>query len=305
MDPIPRAPLARLAPALFVLLWGSGFIGARFGLPHAEPFTLLCIRLSLTSVLLVAAARLFRQPWPVSLRETGHIVVVGLLVHALYLGGVFSSIARGVPAGLVSLVAGLQPLLTAAVASRWLGEKVSPRQWLGLALGLAGVVLVVWRTVGLQAAELARLAPAVLALLGITAGTLYQKRHCPRTNLVTGAAIQYLACSLVFAALATTTESMRVDWTREFVGALLWLVLALSVGAVLLLFYLIRHGAAARVASLFYLVPATTAVLAWLLFDETLAPLAVAGFVLVAGGVALARGRAPAQESVNAEAESL
>jgi drug/metabolite transporter (DMT)-like permease len=301
----PSATLARLAPPLFVLLWGSGFIGAKFGLPHAEPFTFLLIRLSLTSALLAAAAWWFRQPWPASVLETGHIVVVGLLVHALYLGGVFSGIARGVPAGLASLVAGLQPLLTAGLSSRWLGEKVSARQWAGLLLGLAGVVLVVWRTLGFGAADLLHLAPVVVALLGITVGTLYQKRYCPHTNLVTGAVVQYLASCVVFGALALGTESMRVDWTAGFVGALLWLALALSVGAVLLLFYLIRHGEAARVASLFYLVPATTAVLAWLLFDETLAPLAVVGFVLAALGVALARRPAAPQLGFDPEAESL
>jgi len=286
---MPHTLLARLAPPLFVVLWGSGFVGAKFGLPHAEPFTFLLIRLAATSLLLAGAARVFRQAWPSSMAETGHIVVVGLLVHGLYLGGVFSGIARGVPAGLAALVAGLQPLLTAALSRRWLGEAVSPRQWLGLSFGLAGVVLVVWRTLGVGSADLLRLLPVVLALLGITVGTLYQKRYCPRTNLVTGTVVQYLACCAVFGVLALGTESMQVDWSRDFILALLWLVLALSVGAVLLLFYLIRHGEAASVASLFYLVPATTAVLAWLLFDERLAPLAVAGFALAALGVALAR----------------
>lgn len=297
--------LARLAPPLFVLLWGSGFIGAKFGLPHAEPFTFLLIRLALTSVLLAAAARLFGQPWPATRTEAGHIVVVGLLVHATYLGGVFSGIAHGVPAGLASLVAGLQPLLTALLSSRWLGERVSARQWLGLLLGLAGVVLVVWRTLGLGAADLLHLAPVVLALLGITVGTLYQKRYCPKTNLVTSTVLQYVASCAVFGVLALATESMHVEWTAGFVAALFWLVGALSVGAVLLLFYLIRHGEAARVASLFYLVPMTTAVLAWLFFGERLAPLALVGFALAAVGVALARAPALPAPDAPARPESM
>jgi drug/metabolite transporter (DMT)-like permease len=272
-----------------VLLWGSGFIGAKLGLPHAEPFTFLLIRLSLTSTILVVVAISLRLSWPKQPLELGHIVVVGLLVHALYLGGVFFSIAKGVPAGLASLVTGLQPLLTAALASRWLGERVYARQWFGLLLGLAGVVLVVWRTLGFGTSDLLHLMPVVGALLGMTLGTLYQKRFCAQMNLATGTAVQYLAAGAVFALLATGTETMQVQWTASFLFALLWLALVLSIGAIFLLFVLIRHGEAARVVSLFYLTPATTALLAWMIFDETLPPLALLGFGLSALGVALAR----------------
>lgn len=250
--PTPAHRLASLAPGLFVLLWGSGFIGAKLGLPHAEPFTFLFIRLSLTTAILATVATLFRMPWPGRPSQIGHIVVVGLLVHALYLGGVFFSIAKGVPAGLASLIAGLQPLLTAALASRWLGERVTARQWLGLFLGLSGVVLVVWRTLGFAASDLLHLIPMLGALLGITVGTLYQKRFCASMNLVTGTAIQYVATCAVFGMLALGTETLRVQWTASFVLALLWLALVLSVGAIFLLFYLIRHGESARVASLFF-----------------------------------------------------
>jgi drug/metabolite transporter (DMT)-like permease len=297
-SPSHPSALGRFAPGLFVLLWGSGFIGAKFGLPHAPPFTFLLVRLLLTTAVLLAAAWLWRQPWPRSLRETAPIVVVGLLVHGVYLGGVFAGIAAGVSAGMASLIAGLQPLLTAALAGRWLGERVGPRQWLGLLLGLCGVLLVVWRTLGFAAGDLLHLLPVVAALLGITIGTLAQKRYCAHMNIVTGTAIQYVAAAAAFAAFAFGRETMVIDWTGQFVAALLWLSLGLSVGAIFLLFYLIRHGEAARVASLFYLVPATTAVLAWLLFDETLPPLALAGFVLSAAGVALARQPAgPAAEA--------
>jgi drug/metabolite transporter (DMT)-like permease len=281
--------LTRLAPVLFVALWSSGFIGAKLGLPHAEPFTFLLIRLSLTSVILVTAAAAFGLPWPKKPSEFGHIIVVGLLVHAVYLGGVFSSIALGVPAGLAALVTGLQPLLTAALASRWLGERVIARQWFGLLLGLAGLVMVVWRTLGVEASDLLRLTPVLAALLGITVGTLYQKRFCSSMNLVTGTTVQYLATCAVFAFLAVSRETMKIEWTSSFVFALLWLALVLSVGAIFLLFYLLRHGEAAGVASLFYLTPASTAFLAWLMFDEVLPPLAVGGVALTALGVALAR----------------
>jgi len=285
-SPLPGF-LLRLAPALFVVLWSTGFIGAKYGLPYAEPFTFLLLRLLLVSLLLSGAALVTRAPWP-SWQLTGHLVVAGLLVHAVYLGGVFAAIAHGLPSAMTALIVGLQPLLTAALASKLMKEKVGPRQWLGLVLGLIGVGMVVWRKLSFGT-DYTAILYALAALIGITVGTLYQKRFCGGMDLRTGTAVQYMACCVVLGLAAAGTETMHVDWTPSFVFALGWLVLVLSVGAIFLLFQLIRQGQAARVASLFYMTPPTTALMAWALFGESLPPLALAGFVVVAGGVALAR----------------
>lgn len=282
-----RAGLAQLAPALFVLLWSTGFIGGKLGLPYAEPLTFLLIRMGLVALALGAVALLLRAPWPATAGEAGRIAVAGLLVHGAYLGGVFSALHQGLPAGTVALIVGLQPLLTAALAGPLLGERLTRRQWLGFALGLVGVALVVWEKLALRPGLGQALALAGMALLGITLGTLYQKRHCAGMDLRSGTAIQYAACAGLFALLAPMLETMQVRWTGEFVFALAWLCLVLSVGAIFLLFVLIRQGAASRVASLFYLTPPTTAVMAWALFGETLGGAAILGMAVTAAGVAL------------------
>jgi drug/metabolite transporter (DMT)-like permease len=272
---------------LFVLLWSTGFIFAKLGLPHAEPFTFLALRFAVVAVLMLAVALAARAPWPASWREAGHIAVLGLLLHGAYLGGVFAAIGAGVPAGVTALIVGLQPLLTAAVVGPLLGERVSRRQWLGLVLGFAGVALVLSdKPVGGFAGAAGYLA-AVVGLVGITAGTLYQKRYCRRMDRRSGAAIQYVAAAVLLAALAGS-ESNRIEWTWQFALALGWLVLVLSVGAISLLTWLIRRGAAAKVASLFYLVPPVAAAMSWLIFGEALGPTAIAGMALAALGVALA-----------------
>ena len=283
-------------PFLFVLLWSTGFIGARFGLPYAEPLTFLFTRYLLVLGLLTGLVLLVRTPWPREGRQWLHLGVAGLLLHATYLGGVFMAIHRGLPAGITSLVVGMQPLLTAVGAGLLLGEVVSRRQWLGLALGLVGVALVVGSKLGGPLPLGHALLPALLALLGITAGTLYQKRFCPHFDLRTGAVAQFLPTAVVSGVLAWQTESMVIQWSGKFVFALLWLVLVLSLGAITLLNFLIRSGSAVNVASLFYLTPPTTAVLAWLLFGETLSLLALLGMALAVGGVYLARQVAPKKE---------
>ncbi|WP_374561784.1 DMT family transporter [Ideonella sp.] len=282
----------RLYPLLFVALWSTGFIGAKFGLPDAEPLTFLTVRYVAVLVLMGAIAGLTRAPWPRSAAECLHIAVSGVLVHAVYLGGVFTAIGHGLPAGVTALVVGLQPVLTALGAGAWLGERVRPTQWLGLALGFAGVALVVAHKVAASvgSAALAQmLAPAVVALLGITAGTLYQKRFCPAFDLRTGSVIQFLPCLALTFVVARQTETMQVHWTGAFVFALGWLVLVLSLGAVSLLNVLIRRGSAVNVASLFYLTPPTTALIAWALFGETLTGLALVGMGVAVFGVWLAR----------------
>jgi len=277
-----------LLPFLFVFLWSTGFVGAKFGLPYAEPLTFLLVRYLLVVALMTLLALTTRAPWPADARQVFHIGVTGVLVHAVYLGGVFMAIKHGLPAGVTALIVGMQPLLTACGAGFLLGERISPRQWLGLALGFVGVGLVVADKLG-EVSLAPMLLPAVVALLGMTAGTLYQKRFCPHFDLRTGAVIQFLPTAIVTALVAWATESMKIDWTPSFVFALAWLVLVLSVGAISLLNVLIRGGSAVNVASLFYLTPPCTAIIAWLVFGEALAALALAGMVLAVSGVYLAR----------------
>ncbi len=287
-----RPSLSALYPLLFVALWSTGFIGAKFGLLDAEPLTFLSLRYAIVLVLMGALAWAMRAPWPRSVREWLHIGVSGVLVHGVYLGGVFIAIGHGLPAGVTAIVVGLQPVLTALGAGLLLGERVRATQWGGLALGFVGVALVVAHKVAASTSGsmvLAMLLPALVALLGITAGTLYQKRFCPSFDLRTGSVIQFLPTLALTGVAAVATESMVVHWTPSFVFALGWLVLVLSLGAVTLLNVLIRNGSAVNVASLFYLVPPSTALIAWALFGETLTGLALLGMVLTVLGVWLAR----------------
>jgi drug/metabolite transporter (DMT)-like permease len=283
----------RLTPLLFVLLWSTGFIGAKYGLPYAEPLSFLVARYVLVIGVMALLALAMRAPWPASPSEAIHIGVTGLLVQALYLGGVFMSIHRGLPAGVSALVVGMQPLLTAALAGMLLGERVSARQWAGLALGFGGVALVVGSKASMDGVDgdtlIHMLTPALAALLGITAGTLYQKRYCPRFDLRTGSVLQFLPSLAITALIATQTETMVIEWNGDFVFALLWLVLVLSVGAISLLNLLIRSGSAVNVASLFYLTPPTTALIAWAMFGEQLSSVAIAGMAIAVSGVWLAR----------------
>ncbi|GAA0690580.1 DMT family transporter [Marinobacterium maritimum] len=285
----PGRLLTPFMPAVFVWLWSTGFIGAKYGLPYAEPFTLLLYRTLVTLMLLGLMAWWMKPQWP-SARESGHVAITGLLVHGCYLGGVFYAIQDGMPAGLVSLIVGLQPLVTALAAVLVLGEGVRLRQWAGLLLGLVGVGLVLLEKMGLGPVETFSpwtLVWALIALLGISLGTVYQKRHCQQVALIPGAIIQYCATGCLFAMGGWWFESSEVDWNLQLVLAIGWLVLGLSVGAILLLMQLIRMGAASKVASLFYLVPPVTALEAYILFDERLGMLAMMGGGLSVLGVAL------------------
>ena len=295
MQPKPspaRASFAAFYPLLFVALWSTGFIGAKFGLPDAEPLTFLTLRYAIVLVLMGALAWWMRAPWPRTALEWLHIGVSGVLVHGVYLGGVFIAIGHGLPAGVTAIVVGLQPVLTALGAGLLLGERVRPTQWAGLALGFIGVAMVVAHKVAASASGgmlLTMLLPALVALLAITAGTLYQKRFCPAFDWRTGSVVQFVPTAVATGALAYFTESMSVAWTGDFLFALGWLVLVLSIGAISLLNWLIRHNNAVNIASLFYLVPPCTALFAWLLFGETFSGLALAGMGLAVWGVYLAR----------------
>ena len=294
--------LRPLAPFLFVFLWSTGFIGAKFGLPHASPLSFLLVRYALVIGLMLLIALAWRAPWPNDRRQWVHIGISGILLHGLYLGGVFTAISHGLPAGVTALVVGLQPILTAFGAGLWLREKVSLWQWLGLALGLGGTTLVlsgnlVW-TGEMAALPLApmpwssllpALLPAFAALAGITAGTLYQKRFCPHFDLRSGAVLQFVPAALLTLVYLLLWEDFQVEWTGDFVFALFWLVLVLSIGAISLLNVLIRSGSAVNVASLFFLTPPTTALIAWALFGETLSGVALVGMGIAVTGVYLSR----------------
>ena len=278
------------APGVFVLLWASGFIGAKLGLRYAEPLTFLALRMVTVVALIAVVIAATRSKWP-SANGIMHSAATGLMVHGLYLGGVFVAIENGLSAGLVALIVSLQPVLTSTVANRLFGERVAARQWLGLALGLFGVYLVLEAKLATgEATPLAWLA-ATVALIGITIGTLYQKRFGGGIDWRPALCVQYAAAGVLFSLGAYLFESRAVQWTPQFIFALGWLVLVLSLGAVWLLYFLIRRSAATRVVSLFYLTPPVTALLAWALFDERLKPLALLGMAVCVAGVFLVNWR--------------
>jgi drug/metabolite transporter (DMT)-like permease len=274
-------------PGLFVLLWSTGFVGAKYGLPYAEPLTFLLLRFAMVMVLMLPLALAMRVVWPRSIAQLAHVAVAGVLMQGGYLAGVFCSIHLGMSAGVSALIVGLQPILTAFASAPLFGERLRARQWAGLLLGFGGVLLVVTGRTALSGITPATLALSAMALLSITAGTLYQKRYCGAVDLRAGSVIQFCAAGMVLLPLALGLETMQVRWTGEFMFALAWLVLVLSIGAISLLYILIRKGAATTVASFFYLVPPCTALMAYFIFGETLNAVAVAGMALAAIGVAL------------------
>jgi drug/metabolite transporter (DMT)-like permease len=289
------------APAAFVLLWSTGFIGAKFGLPYIEPLTFLAVRMVFVVLLLAGIVLVTQARWP-DARETGHSIVTGLLVHGLYLGGVFVAIAQGVPAGISALIPGLQPILTSTIANRWLGEKVTAVQWGGLALGLFGVLLVLHDRTILGSGSMLGWTCSVLSLIGITLGTLYQKRYGGGIDWRSGNFVQYSAALIVFGFGAVAFEQRTIQWTGELVFALAWLVLVLSIGAVALMYWLIRRSPATGFASLFYLVPAVTALMAFALFGEKLDLISIIGMVVCAAGVFIVSRGAQRPTAANAAA---
>ena len=275
------------APVLFVLLWSTGFIGARYGLPYIEPLTFLAVRMFFV-VVIMAAIAIIGGTKPPDAGEIEHSLVAGSLVHGLYLGGVFTAISQGVPAGISALIPGLQPILTSTIANRFMGETVTRVQWIGLSLGLVGVLLVLHdRNIVLAGSTLGWIA-SLLSLIGITLGTLYQKRYCGAIDWRSGNLVQYIGAGVLFALGAFAFETREIHWTGELIFALAWLVLVLSIAAVGLMYWLIRRSAATGFASLFYLVPVVTALFAYLLFGERLDAISILGMVICAGGVVLA-----------------
>ena len=292
------APAARqaawlsAAPLAFVLLWSTGFIVAKYAAPHAPPLTFLLYRFAGAIAILLPIIAVAKAPWPHGAQSWRDVIVVGVLLQATYLGGVWLAIALGMPAGVSALLVGTQPLLTALLAFT-VNERASRLQWIGLLIGFVGVALVLSDRLTLAGVEPLALAVNFLALAGITAGPLYQKRHVTDVDLRTGSLIQFAASFVVLLPFAVATESMVVDFTLEFWLALAWSIIALSLVAITLLLVMIRRGRATDVTSLMYLTPPATAVMAWLLFDEMLGPVAWAGVLVTMAGVALVLTRKP------------
>lgn len=282
------AALSRLLPLLFVVLAGSGFVGTRLGLSHAEPFVFLGLRFALAAAILAGIAIAVRAPWPRNLREAMHIGLAGLLGIGLFSAGVCYSIALGVPPAVSALIIALHPILVALGAGPLLGERVTPRQWLGLLLGLAGVYLVLHGRLQVDPAYLDAALLSVLGLIGMSAGNLYQKKRCPGMHPLTGSTLQHALCTLPMLAGAALFETGEVTWNGEFIVALLWMAIPVSVGAVTLLGLLIQRGEVSRVASLFYLMPVSAAITAYLLFGQSIEAAAFGGIALAATGVLLA-----------------
>lgn len=272
-------------PALFIAMWSSGYVAGKLALPFAGPFTLLFLRFSVAAAVLFVVALVTRAPWPKRAAAWGHLVVVGLLIQALQFSGLYYGLSLGVSAGVSALIVGLMPVFTAIGAVWFLNEQVTAKQVAGLALGVLGVATVVSRKISFDGGSLAAYGAVALALAGITAGTLYQKKYCVGMDLRTGGCVQLTVAASVAAVLGITEEGLQVDWTATLVGSSLWLSLVNSIGAISVLFLLMRRGEASRVASLFYLIPSVTAFMGYAVLDEVLTATQALGFLLSACGV--------------------
>jgi len=283
----------KLIPWIFVWIWSTGFIAAKYGLPYAEPFTLLSYRFVFTLLLLFLIISYNKSPWPSSKSEFFHLMVVGALIHGAYLGGVFQALKWGIPAGLGAMIIGLQPLGMALIAGVMLKEQVSKKQWMGLIIGLVGLYLVLFDSMDLtqdlafDGFSIFAVFAVISSLVVISIGTIYQKRFCSNMDLISGTWVQYLSASFVCIFIALLFETGEVSWTRIFVLTMAWQVLALSIGAIFLLMTMIKHGAAASVGSYFYLVAPLVAIQAWFLFDETIGISAFVGVILISLAVAI------------------
>jgi drug/metabolite transporter (DMT)-like permease len=286
-------PVLLLAPGLFVLLWSTGWISARYIVGIVEPLTFLLWRFALSALVLAALVQVTGAAWPRSPRQLLHMLASGVLIQALYLGAVWWAVANGLPAGLSGLIAALQPIFTALLAPKLLGEAISRRQWGGIGLALAGITMVLSPKLTGLTADALRLAAFpiavnVIGMLAVTLGTFYQKRFIPTANLLTSTAFQNVGAFSALLPVAILTETLTMRWTPTTLAVMAWSVIGLSIGATMLFFWMIRCGAVSRAASLIYLIPPAVAVEAYLLFGENLIPLQVAGFLVTVLGVALA-----------------
>ena len=271
----------------FVVVWGSGFIATKVGLQYAAPFTFLTLRYTFGLACLIPLVLVLRPRWPASRAELAHVLVAGLLMHAVNLGGSHYAQYLGMSAGVTALILAAQPLLTALVASRWMNQRLVARQWVGVGLGLAGVALVVWHKIDIRAVSWASLAAVGVSLAAITAGTLYQRVFCPRVDLYSAALLQFAISLAVLAPLAWAVEGMRVHWAWQLFAAIAFLVILASILGVNVLHTLMRHGEAARVTSLMYLTPVFAVVLELLMFGVIPTPLSLAGMAITCLGVAM------------------
>jgi drug/metabolite transporter (DMT)-like permease len=271
----------------FVSVWGSGFLATKIGLTHAAPFTFLTLRFVFGIACLVPIVLLTRAPWPSTRRDLMHVVVAGLLMHAIHLSGSHYAQYLGISAGIVAVLLSVQPVLTALIAARWMGERLEPRQWLGVALGFTGVMLVVWHKIDVREMTVGGLLAVIIALLGVTAGTLYQRAFCPRVDLRSSALLQFMVAAATLAPLAFAVEGFVVDWAWQMLASIAFLVIGASILAVNALHMLMRRGEATRVTSLLYLTPIFAVVLEFLLFQIAPSALSVAGIAVTCAGVAL------------------
>ena len=270
----------------FVTVWGSGFLATKVGLQHAAPFTFLTLRFAFGLACVLPIVLVMQPRWPAG-RELGHVVVAGLLMHAVHLGGSHYTQYLGVSAGITALILSAQPLITALIAVRWMGETLAARQWAGVIVGLAGVALIVWHKVDVREASLGSLVAVTVSLAGVTAGTPYQRVFCPLVDLRSAAAVQFAATIAVLAPLAWAFEDLRVDWSWELAGSILFLVIGASLLAVSALHTLMRRGQATRVTSIFYLTPVIAVLVELAMFDVLPSALSVAGIAVTCAGVAL------------------
>ncbi len=271
----------------FVSVWGSGFLATKIGLQYAAPFTFLTLRFLFGIACLLPIVWLTRAPWPATRRDFIHVVVAGLLMHAVHLSGSHYSQYLGISAGIVAVLLSVQPVLTALIAARWMGERLLPYQWFGIALGFAGVLLIVWHKIDVREITLASLFAVIVSLLGVTAGTLYTRVFCPRVDLRSSALVQFIVTAAALAPLAWVVEGFAVNWAWQMLAAIAFLVIGASIFAVNALHLLMRQGAATRVTSLLYLTPIFAVVLEFLLFDIVPGTLSVAGIAVTCAGVAL------------------
>jgi drug/metabolite transporter (DMT)-like permease len=276
--------LVSFAPILFVILWSTGFVGAKYGLPYADPFIFLAVRVLIAALLLFAIAALLKSPIAIGKSAISRSALIGFFLHACYLGGVFFAISKGLPAGVAAVVTSVQPVLVSLLAVKLLGEALNRKQILGLILGLVGVITVL--APSFQAAiPISGVAAILVALLGSTSATLLQKKIGSDIPLISGTAYQYLASGALLGIAAIATGETRIEWSHEFIFAFVWLIAVLSVGAILLLLWLLNTGSAASVSSLLYLVPPATAFEAFLLFGEKVNTQGILGIGITALGV--------------------
>lgn len=285
--PDPTGSFHFALPLLFVLLYGSGFVGAKYGLPYCEPLTFLVLRFAIAFSLITIVGLILRAPWPRTTGEAAHIAIAGMLTVGTFSAGVFVSLKLGISPALSALIVALQPILVTLAAQRLLGERANPLQWMGLLLGFFGVTLVVWHRVTFDSAHAMGVIMSVVGLLGLAAGNLYQKRFCSHMNVITGGAIQSGVSALATLPLAMGFEGRTVEWNPDFVGALLYMAIGVSIGALSLLYVMIRRGEVSKVASVFYLVPVSAAVASYFLFGEHFDGVAMGGVAIVAIGVTL------------------